>query len=137
MTAERPPADTADTDLLGAGLAWADAVLAALAGALELAGLEARLAARSLARALLLAFLGLLLLLTAGVFAHAALVAGLLAAGLPAWAALAVTAAVDAAGFGLTVYRRREVMKGARFRATRRQLAHLARPAYGDAGTTP
>lgn len=137
MTAERPPADTADTDLLGAGLAWADAVLAALAGALELAGLEARLAARSLARALLLAFLGLLLLLTAGVFAHAALVAGLLAAGLPAWAALAVTAAVDAAGFGLTVYRRREVMKGARFRATRRQLSHLARPAYGDAGTTP
>ncbi len=134
MTAERPPADA---DLLGAGLAWADAALAALAEALKLAGLEARLAARSLARALLLAFLGLLLLLTAGVFAHAALVAGLLAAGLPAWAALAVTAAVDAAGFALTVHHRREVMKGARFRATRRELSHLARPAYGDAGTTP
>lgn len=134
MTADRP---SADADLLGAGVAWVDAVLAALAEALELAGLEARLAARSLARALLLAFVGLLLLLAAGVFAHAALIAGLLAAGLPTWAGLAITAAIDAAGFGLAVHRRREVLKGAQFRATRRQLAHLGRPAYGDAGTTP
>ena len=132
MAVERPPADLWDT-----GVSLVDAVLGALAQALELAGLEARLAARSLARALLLALLGLLLIVCACLLAQAALIAGLLAAGLPVWGALALTAAINAVAFALVGRRRRELLKAASFRATRRQLATLRRPTYGDAATAP
>lgn len=129
--------DRATTDLWEAGFVLADALVKAFGELLELAGLEAQIALRSLARAFVLLLVGLLLLVGTLLLLEAALIAGLLAAGLPTWGALAATAAINALAMFAVGRYRHMVLQDIRFRATRRQVAHLMTPTYGNAGSPP
>jgi hypothetical protein len=130
-------AQRATNDLWETGFVLADALVKAFGELLELAGLEAQIALRSLARACVLLLVGLLLLMGTVLLTEAALIAGLLATGLPTWGALAASAVINALAVLAVGRYRHAVLLGVRFRATRRQVAHLMTPTYGNAGSPP
>jgi hypothetical protein len=129
--------DPAGSDLRDTCSGLADALLNAFAELLELVGLETRIAVRSLLGALVLLAVGAFLLGVAGLLLEGALIAGLLSTGLPIWGALAAAAVINAAGCLVVGKWRRALLKGIQFRGTRRQLARLRTPAYGDAAAPP
>jgi hypothetical protein len=129
--------DRATNDLWDTGFVLADALIKAFGELLTLAGLEARIALRSLVRAVVLSVVGLLLLVGSVLLTEAALIAGLLAAGLPTWGALATSAALNALALFAVGRYRQAVLQGIRFRATRRQITQLMTPTYGNAGGPP
>lgn len=129
--------DPASSELRETGIGLADALLKAFSELLELVGLEARIAVRSVLGACVLLAVGAFFLLAAGLLLEGALIAGFLSAGLPTWGALTAAGAINAAGCLVAGKWRRRLLKGIHFRGTRRQLARLRRPAYGDAAAPP
>lgn len=92
---------------------------------LRLAGLEAQIAARSLLRGIAMLAMASLLVLCAAALLEAALVAALLTAGLPVWAALGVAALANVVVAMLLSRQGRQLFVALRFHATRRQLRQL------------
>jgi hypothetical protein len=125
-------------DLFETCLALGEALFKAFGELLELAGLEARIALRSLVKACVLLLVALFLLSAAFLLGEAALITGLRAAGLPLWGALVTALGVNCVGLWAIGRWRRALLSNLRFSATRRQIAHLAtRPVYGDPGPAP